>query len=219
MVVTGCDTTSVCCLRPLYGASCSSLGTPVFSGSHMVQSSGESVSGRFSVSRQCPGVVESSFRSCKEALSHCPATFEEEKIVETIGYRHSTRHDESLNRLCGQPSFATAAAADGMLVPVVARKPAITIAVNRCSIQIGIQDAASQAPCMMQKNFPPASGHPMAGAALVHKGCHTAPAGMVLCPPKAGRRRVVEWQTRPAPVSARVRPGSVSVLAGATLIP
>lgn len=27
MGVTECDTTSVCCLRPLYGASCSSLGT------------------------------------------------------------------------------------------------------------------------------------------------------------------------------------------------
>lgn len=85
-----------------------------------------------------------------------------------------------------------------MLVPVVARKPAITIAVKRYSIQIGIQDAASQAACMMQKTFPPASGHPIAGAALVHEGCHTAPAGMVLCPPTAGRR-VVEWQTRPAP--------------------
>lgn len=52
MAVTGCDTTSVCCLRPPCGAIVLESWHADFSGSHMAQSSGESVSGRFPVSRQ-----------------------------------------------------------------------------------------------------------------------------------------------------------------------
>lgn len=86
----------------------------------MAQISGESVCRRFIVSCPCPGVVESSFsvfvqRFYPVALPH--------QSVKTIGYRHSTRHNESFDRLCGQPPFAIVPAAVGTPVPVVAKKP------------------------------------------------------------------------------------------------
>ncbi|POS76467.1 hypothetical protein DHEL01_v205141 [Diaporthe helianthi] len=65
------------------------------------------------------------------------------------------------------------------------------------------------------------SGHPMASAALVHKcrkGCQTTrPEG---CRARHdGKKKTRRDETRPAPVSAVSDPASVSVPAGATLVP
>lgn len=131
-MTNGCDTTSVyvCVVCGRWTEpSCSSLGVRASRGVIWPKALVRASPSDFQDLASAPASSSHPLRSlCKEALRLRPAT---SKGVETIGYRHSTRHDESLNRLCGQPSFVTVAAAEGMLVPVVARKPAITIAVDR----------------------------------------------------------------------------------------